>query len=205
MTATLEAVMVDLTPLPVAPLARPTEVPPGPTQQEQRRLESEIEPPPVPRLELPPDPNAFGDLYTPPPQETAVPNIPGAEQTTSPPAVSAAPDSRYAAQQTTAGSSSQAVVNWQSVLLGHLERFKRYPRRAERLRQEGVAYVRFSVDRNGNVRNGRIERSSGYPALDEETLAVVERANPVPPPPPEVVGDPVEVMVPVTFYLSKRV
>lgn len=201
-TAMLEAVMVDLSPLPAAPPAPPTEVPPGPSQQEQVHLDSEIEPPPEP--ELPQDLDRAGELYTPPPREAARPSEPGAEQTTAPPAVNAAPDTRYAAQQTTAGSSRQAVVNWQSVLLGHLERFKRYPRRAELLRQEGVVYVRFSVDRHGNVRNGRLEKSSGYPALDEETLAVVERANPVPPPPPEIVGDPVEVMVPVTFYLGKR-
>lgn len=203
-TATLAAMMIDLTPLPTAPPSPPTEVPPGLLQEAQMYRESELESLPQPKLELLPDLDAVGDLYTPPP-EAATASAPGAEQTSAPPAVNAAPDTRYAAEQTTVGSSDQAVVTWQSVLLGHLERFKRYPRRAERLRQEGVVYVRFSVDRRGNVHNGRLERSSGYPALDEETLAVVQRANPVPPPPPEIAGDPVEVMVPVTFYLGRRI
>jgi protein TonB len=199
--AALEAMMVELTLVPLAPTAPPTEVAPGPPQQEQLHLESKIEQLPQPKLELPPDLNTLTEPYTPPIQEAAAPSTPGAEQTTSPPAVNATPDTRYAASQISAGSSSKAMVTWQSVLLGHLERFKRYPRRAERLRQEGIVYVLFSVDRQGHVRNGRLGKSSGYPALDDETLAVVQRADPVPPPPPEIVGDPVEVMVPVSFYL----
>lgn len=95
-------------------------------------------------------------------------------------------------------------VTWQGVLLGHLEQHRRYPRAAERLRQQGVAYVRFAVDRQGNARNIRIGQSSGHPLLDAETLDTVRRGSPVPPPPPEIGGDPVEVMVPVAFFIRRR-
>ena len=50
----------------------------------------------------------------------------------------------------------------------------------------------------------RIERSSGFALLDQETLDTVQRASPVPVPPADVAGDPVEVMVPVAFYLRGR-
>lgn len=97
-----------------------------------------------------------------------------------------------------------AVVAWQSRLLGHLEGFRRYPTRALRQRQEGVTYLRFSVDRRGGVGAVRLERGSGSDLLDAEALEVVRRAQPVPAPPPEIEGDPVEVVVPVQFRLRRR-
>lgn len=202
-SVTLEAFSMELSFVPLAPAAAPTEVPPGPPLLEQMHLKQEIESPPVPKLELFQNLDEAAALNPPPMQETTTPDTSGAGQTTAPPSVSAASDTRYAAQQTSAGSSSDAMVSWQSMLLGHLEKYKRYPLRAERQKQEGVVYVRFSVDRQGNVHDGRLGKSSGFPALDDETLAVVRRANPVPPPPPEIAGDPVEVMVPVSFYLRK--
>ncbi|WP_142950604.1 energy transducer TonB, partial [Bacillus sp. AFS076308] len=79
--------------------------------------------------------------------------------------------------------------------------YRRYPRSAERSHQEGIAYVRFTVDRQGNVLSSQVDRSSGYPGLDQETLATVRRASPVPPPPSAIQGDPIDVVVPVVFSL----
>jgi periplasmic protein TonB len=47
--------------------------------------------------------------------------------------------------------------------------------------------------------SSRIVTSSGFPALDEETLALVQRAQPFPAPPPEVLGGEIKFMVPVRF------
>ncbi|HAU81971.1 MAG TPA: energy transducer TonB, partial [Stenotrophomonas sp.] len=47
----VEAVMVELAPVPEAPSVPPKEIPPGPLQQEQHRPE----PTPVPKVDLPPD------------------------------------------------------------------------------------------------------------------------------------------------------
>lgn len=95
------------------------------------------------------------------------------------------------------------MTTWQSALLGHLAQYRRYPRQAERNHQQGIAYVRFAVDREGHVLGSRVERSSGHPLLDQETLATLHRASPVPPPPKAIQGDPVEVVVPVMFFLRK--
>lgn len=43
--------------------------------------------------------------------------------------------------------------------------------------------------------------SSGSPELDAETLALVRRAEPLPAPPPEVLGNPLTLTVPVRFSL----
>ena len=42
---------------------------------------------------------------------------------------------------------------------------------------------------------------SGFPALDEETLALVQRAEPFPAPPPEVSGSEIKFVVPVRFSI----
>ena len=43
--------------------------------------------------------------------------------------------------------------------------------------------------------------SSGHAALDEETLALLERASPLPPPPPELGSATFEIAVPVQYRL----
>lgn len=95
---------------------------------------------------------------------------------------------------------SNAVPTWQGTLLAHLERHKRYPRGAELRRQQGVAYIAVTIDRAGNVVAQRLHRSSGYSALDEETLALLQRAQPLPPP-PDGAGERLDLVIPVQFFL----
>ncbi|MCV0396553.1 MAG: TonB family protein [Rhizobiaceae bacterium] len=114
-------------------------------------------------------------------------------------AVQAERADRAAAQQTSRGAaSSVSPARWQSRLLAHLERRKRYPDSARRARKQGTAYVRFSIDANGNVGSVALARSSGISELDEEVVAMVRRASPVPAPPPGVNRT---IMVPVRFSL----
>ncbi|MCM8738156.1 energy transducer TonB [Azospirillum sp. A1-3] len=96
---------------------------------------------------------------------------------------------------------SRAVPSWQGRLLSHLERHKRYPRAAQTRRQEGVTQVRFTIDRDGNVLSVRLDRSSGVPSLDEETVEMVRRASPLPAPPEEMAKDRIELVVPVQFFI----
>lgn len=197
------ALMLELAPMAQAPPAPPREVATGPLQQQQQRQA------PTPlqhaRPKVPPQPQ--GDLPPPrtpqptPSADTADANV---AQTSAPPQIAADAAQRYAAAQTTAGQRSTAHATWQGLLLGHLQQHRRYPRQAERLRQQGVAYVRFAVFRDGRVSAARIERGSGHALLDQETLDTVARASPVPAPPAEVAGDPVQVMVPVSFFLRGR-
>ncbi|MBK3731649.1 TonB family protein, partial [Azospirillum brasilense] len=86
-------------------------------------------------------------------------------------------------------------------VLGHLERYKRYPRIAQMRRQQGVPQVAITIDRQGRVVSVRLHKGSGFEALDEETIALVERASPLPAPPPEVAQDRMELVVPVQYFL----
>lgn len=85
--------------------------------------------------------------------------------------------------------------------MSHLERFKRYPDAARASRAQETALLSFGMDRNGQVLGYALVRSSGYPELDEEVLAMIERASPLPPAPPELGPDVVQLVVPVRFRL----
>ena len=94
-----------------------------------------------------------------------------------------------------------ALPNWKSALVAKLERYKRYPSEAESRGEHGVAQLAFSVDRGGNVHNARIVHSSGSSALDRATLTLIERAQPLPPPPAEIHGSQIAIVVPIRYNL----
>jgi protein TonB len=100
------------------------------------------------------------------------------------------------------GTSSQnpnAVPTWKSELVARLERYKRYPAEAQARGEHGVAQLAFSVDRRGGVHHARIARSSGSSSLDTATMALIERAAPMPPPPPELAGTQIAISVPIRY------
>lgn len=199
-----DAIMLELATTPETPPAPPTDMPPGPVQPPNERPLRAEQPRLQPRVELPTfdspdvqDPDQAPEEPEGPPSEKPM-------QAQAPPSADAVPSTRLAARQTVAGTRTEMAATWQGILLGHLEQHRRYPRQAERMRQEGTAHVRFSVDQQGHVANARIERSSGSALLDEATLDTVQRASPVPPPPTELAPYPVDVMVPVDFYVRRR-
>jgi protein TonB len=85
--------------------------------------------------------------------------------------------------------------------VARLERYKRYPAAAQASGASGVVQLAFSVDRSGRVHHARIAQSSGSRLLDEATLALIERAQPLPPPPSELRGAEIAVMVPIRYSM----
>ena len=217
------AIVIEFAPVPVAPPAPQTEIPPGPEQvmsdaspnkpvesvEEKEKVEEKVvsnaveEPPP----EIKPAPNP--DIAVePPPQEVPTPQrleprLPA--PTTSAP--QALPDQTAAipaapTQGRITPTHSNAVPTWKTQVVALLERNKRYPAAAQSRREQGVAQVFFSLDRQGRVINSRIARSSGASALDDEALALLRRAQPFPAPPRELPGDHVDLTVPIRFNLQ---
>src|SRR5699024_9082019 len=96
---------------------------------------------------------------------------------------------------------------WKQQVRVHLERRKRYPRQAQRLRQEGTPVVRFRLDKNGRVSRATIQQGSGVTALDKEAVQLVERSQPLPKPPPELLansGNSIELTLPIEFSLTSN-
>ncbi len=190
-----EVVMVDL-----APYTEPTTTPsnqdiaPGPLQQEaapptepqpdrqEETTEQKIDlPPPAPNPEvvLPQQtPKA-----EPPPKEQPAPAAPIA---------TAPPPPRPSRAQ---------VTSWHRSIALQLERHKGYPASARSRHQTGVVQVSFVINRTGHVVSSRIVQSSGVAALDQETLATVQRAQPFPLPPPNMPGQTFDFTVPIRFNI----
>jgi protein TonB len=75
--------------------------------------------------------------------------------------------------------SRDATVRWNHLVSARLQQNKRYPSGAVRGEQGTVAFS-FVVNSKGQILSQRIVRSSGHPALDNEALAMLQRAQPLP-------------------------
>ena len=87
-------------------------------------------------------------------------------------------------------------------LLAQLNRFKQYPRAARQAHIQGVVMLRFVMDANGAVQSAEVAKSSGYPVLDAEALALIRRAQPLPALPPDFPTRTVDAVVPIAFALD---
>lgn len=201
------AVVVDLAPLSAAPSTTPTDIPPGPEQvmsEARPAAKPEVaQPDDAPELPQAANPEAVVDART-----KALPNAAPEQQaaaaTSAPPTVSEriAPVAAAPTQGQPNQKDSQAVATWRSQILALVERNKRYPEAARSRRDQGIAQVRFTLDRNGIVGEARVIQSSGSDALDGEAVALLKRAQPFPAPPDNFVGDVVVVKLPIRFTVK---
>jgi protein TonB len=152
---------------------QPEQVPTDPTPQPVEKVEEKQEPLPVQQSEamLAPRPEP---LPEPPREET-------------PPAPVRPSQARA------------EMATWKSQIVTLLEHSKRYPSEARSRGEQGTTRLAFRIDRDGHLLSSRIATSSGSAALDAETLALLGRAQPFPPPPPELAGS--EMTVPLRFNI----
>jgi periplasmic protein TonB len=185
--------------LPEAPAALPT----PPNDLAAAPNEPEVEPTPPPLMDeetRPPEPVASVALPRPKPPRPQ----PATEERPAPAMRSAA-----VASSTTVPPAAGAEVEpsaallrrWESELVAHIERFKRYPAEARARGDHGMARVAFTIDRNGRVLGSRVVQSSGSQQLDEESLALLTRAQPMPRPPSRATIADLSFVVPVRFNI----
>jgi protein TonB len=188
-----DAVMIDLSPFTTPPSQTVEDIAPGPLQQEaaaqpepdkpkiDEKVEEKVDVPQAPEPPVaalpPPEP------ITPKPAPTPVAPAP---LTTAPPRAHASP---------------AQIRTWYSSIVQQLERHKSYPLAARKRGETGEVELAFSIDRGGHVLASRIVKSSGYPALDEETMTTVHRAEPFPVPPGGLDGEKFDFTVPVKFNI----
>lgn len=211
------AIAIDLAPEPARIQAPPLEKPPGPPPvPEPPAKPPEIMAPPSP-VPIPPvavpEKIRSAPLHRKPREAHPVirptpPGVPTQATSDTAPPPSDAPPSTVSAQAAKGPPSrrdaSESPASWQGAVLARLERVKRYPAEAQSDRQEGTALLRFSMDRNGHVLSAGLVRKTGYTLLDEETLALVRRAEPLPAPPDTIRGTILTLTVPIEFFMNER-
>lgn len=181
------AVLIDMAP-PTAQPMPPSEQPPGPRQVKAEAPQPKVERDPV---KTPPAVNPAVSLPQVAPAPPKLEANKPAEQTTAPPARPLPP-----------APPAGGTPTWQGLVLGALNKVKRYPVAAQVRRQQGVPWIRFVIDRDGKVLSSRLERSSGYQSLDQEAANLPKRAQPLPKPPADITTTTVELVLPVEFFLK---
>ena len=186
--------------LPEAPAPPPSDLAPGPAEPE-----SEEAPPPKEETK-PPEEVAEVALPEPEPPKPEPPKPEPPAEDKPPTAMPSAVMAMTNPAPPTAGAEVQPSNDllrhrWQSELVAHIERFKRYPAKARARGQQGLARVAFTIDIDGRVRASRIVQSSGSPELDQESLAMLTRAQPMPKPPHQVETSELSFVVPIRFNI----
>lgn len=103
-------------------------------------------------------------------------------------------------------SDSQAELDakkqWEALVIGKLNKFKRYPDDA---RRRGRTVIKFEVDAQGYVINSTLVKVSGTRSLDREAEKVLSRAQPLPIPPAEIIRNgKVIVQMPIDFSIENN-
>jgi periplasmic protein TonB len=182
---TVELAPIDSTPDAVARNVAPApetmiEARPVPAPQQQKPTEDV-------KVEQPPDasPSIMPEPITKPPEKSE----------------EARPPAPRTAEQVKGGA-PRVEPSWQTSLLRQLQRYKRYPPQAQARGERGIVLLSFSLDRSGHVLAHRIARSSGYADLDDEVMAMIMRAEPLPPFPASMPQERLELIVPIRFSLQ---
>lgn len=92
---------------------------------------------------------------------------------------------------------TDTVEAWRKEIVVRLNASKRFPMAA--LGQTGTAKVGFVLDRTGKLVSSWLLESSGVPAFDEESRAIVTRAQPYPVPPSDLGEGGLKLSVPMTY------
>jgi protein TonB len=183
-----DVVTVELAPIDTTPDAVARDVAPAPeTMIESKPVPrpQEQKPPDGTKMELPPDASAIlPEPAVKPPEKTE----------------EARPPAPRTAEQ--AEGAPRIEPSWQTSLMRQIQRYKHYPPQAHAHNEQGVVVLGFSLDRAGHVLAHRIVQSSGYADLDDEVMAMIMRAEPLPPFPDSMPQARLDLTVPIRFSLQ---
>lgn len=184
-----DVVTIELAPIDSTPDAAATDVAPATENMIESKAvpQPQQEPKEQPKIEQPRDET---------PGTVTLPDAKPVEK-----AEAALPPAPRTAEQVKGGA-PRIEPTWQTDLVRQLQRAKRYPTEAQSRNEQGVVLLSFSLDRNGRVLAHHIAKSSGYPALDAEVMAMIMRAQPLPPFPASMPQARIELTVPIRFSLK---
>lgn len=208
---TVEETKPDPTPSVTPPEPAAPDLPPVPAPEpevkvpdlpKEEHADAVLAPPPSPPPVPSPTPTPQVEKKPPPKKQEVErkkpvhPDKQKVKRTTAPP-TSETQRSNVAAAPSAGASSAPSVspASWKGELMAHLNRYKRYPPGAG----GGTASLAFTIDRSGEVLSAHLIGSSGDSALDEEAVALVRRASPVPAPPPDFGSGSITLTVPIRF------
>ena len=104
---------------------------------------------------------------------------------------------------TALGASSSDKVSYQGLLSAHLSRFKQYPSSALARQEEGIIIVSIQINEKGFGLERYVKKKCAYNTLNTEVIALIDRANPLPPPPKEMLqGGKLTFSMPILYSIK---
>ncbi|MBC7943825.1 MAG: energy transducer TonB, partial [Burkholderiales bacterium] len=219
-------ITVELMP-PVEPAAKVAPAPPSPEVIPESKPEpivelppepvAEVVPEPIPKPELKPKPEPKpkpgrkkpAPVKAPPPETAPEPEV-ASEPTPPPIAKPSAPEAPPPVVIPSEPLKPQAqpvddnlLDGYAQILSGAIGKFQKYPRVAQMRGWEGTVEVLLKIAAGGAVRDISLVKSSGFDVLDEQALAMVKQATPLPKPPANLSARDFSVKVPIVFRLKK--
>lgn len=191
----LPAIAVSLAPIEASsPEVQNQDIAVGPTMQraeEQPKQLPKVEDKPVEEMVQPPPPQQKAEVTLPVEQSKEI-EQPKPEYTPPAPETLAPPPTPEIGRFAPAASYA-----YNARILGHLQRFKRYPSAAHGAK--GTVTVQFVLNRAGEVIKSEVTKSSGHNVLDQEALSILRRASPFPPFPATKPGAEDYYIAPIRF------
>ena len=93
-------------------------------------------------------------------------------------------------------------ADYLSKIRNSIEKNKTYPKTAKRLNQTGKVYVTFIIEKNGRIKNCKIEKSSQFDSLDEASLETLMKIANFEAIPKELNKESWEITVPIVYQIS---
>lgn len=174
-------------------LASPEELPP-PTARDFPKPAPPPPPPPPPRPAARPPQGAPSQVPLPRPAQPMPPPPPANSAATAP-----APPSNSSDWLIGKGRARNAYLDQIARLTS---RYRFYPRIAADNKQEGRVVTRVTIARDGRLIDVKIDKSSGWPAIDAAELETIRKSAPFPPVPRDMPGDPLILILPINYDLT---
>ena len=155
-----------------------------------------VEQKPAPKPEKKPPPKPV--VRKPAPRRTV------AEQKPPPPSL-ASRGQASASRENSGGAAASADPNvlnrYAASIKSALQNRARYPEAARSQGVSGIATMRFTIDRSGQILNASLVRSAGHPALDQAALTATRPGSSLPPAPASLSQQQLTFSIPLRFDL----
>ena len=96
---------------------------------------------------------------------------------------------------------------WQTyakTLVRYFAKKRSYPPMARKLGQQGTVWVDVEILRSGQITNIELSKSSGFKVLDEAALALVKKADDLPPFPEGITAQKIKIRIPLEYTLRRE-